>query len=184
MGLPMQFDAFNIASLTKNNYTQCHASNLAFFVPKIVPNGMEDRNRISKYGRVKERIKDLFEGNKFNRVVAISNTRPPETKTGGLAKNNYGGQTMPINSQAPMIGQFSFSINLPEDSFISRFIAVASVNTWAVLIETCRGQQSPIQEPHTGKVKQFDSLDELAFWLASKGVPEMSVLLPTMGGAE
>jgi hypothetical protein len=83
-----------------------------------------------------------------------------------------------------MIGQFSFSINLPEDSFISRFIAVASVNTWAVLIETCRGQQSPIQEPHTGKVKQFDSLDELAFWLASKGVPEMSVLLPTMGGAE
>jgi len=99
----------NNKRLTKNTYTQCHALNMAFFVPRIqqacnllkgctLDLAMKNEVRISKYGRVKARIKDLAIGNKCNRICAVSNTRPPETKTGGFTKNTYGGQPMPLNT--------------------------------------------------------------------------------------
>ncbi|BBP44552.1 hypothetical protein [Thiosulfativibrio zosterae] len=100
----------SIASLTKKHHTQCQASNMAFFVPKIdqawlnltafVPDvSMKNRNHISQYGRVKARIKDLAIGNKCSRVMRLSDTRPPETKTGGHStKKHHGGQTMPLNT--------------------------------------------------------------------------------------
>jgi len=183
----------SITSLTKNTYTQCHALNLAFFVPKIhalgVSIGMKNRNRISKYGRVKERIKDLFGGNKFNRVSAISNTRPPVKPAGGLAKNTYGGLPMANTSQAPTIGQFAFNINLPANSFIKRFSAVRFLDSWQIVIDTESGQIATLKDPSTKRAMKFPTLDHLADWLGSQGVPEMNVFLPagndsTMRGAE
>lgn len=90
MGLPMRFNAFNIASLTKNRKRHSKVFNSAFFVPKIrkeiASNGMKNLHHISQYGRVNARIKDLFGGNKCSRLAAISDTRPPETKAGGFSK--------------------------------------------------------------------------------------------------
>lgn len=92
---------------------------------------------------------------------------------------------MPNTSQAPTIGQFSFSINLPENSFIKRFIAVSFAGTWNLSIETESGQMATIQNPATKTARYFETLDSLALWLASQGVPQMQVMLPnavTMGG--
>ncbi|BBP45012.1 hypothetical protein THMIRHAS_03850 [Thiosulfatimonas sediminis] len=184
--------AASITSLTKNSNTQCHASNLAFFVPKIrailSAMGMENRNRISKYGRVKGRIKDLFEGNKSSRVTAISDTRPPATKTGGNTKTVTEAYHMANSSfTRETVGQFSFSINLPENSFIKRFIAVSLAGAWSLSIETESGQIATIQNHATKSPRYFETLDSLAIWLASQGVPQMQVMLPnavTVGGAE
>ncbi|QKI89217.1 hypothetical protein [Thiomicrorhabdus xiamenensis] len=92
---------------------------------------------------------------------------------------------MPNTSQnAATVGQFSFSINLPENSFIKRFIAVSLAGVWNLSIETESGQLATIQNPVTKSARYFETLDSLALWLASQGVPEMSVLLPTMGGTK
>ena len=82
------------------------------------------------------------------------------------------------------VGQFSFSISLPENSFIKQFTALLVAGNWKMTITTERGQIATVLDPSTKRAQKFDSLDSLAFWLAGKGVPEMSVLLPTMGGAE
>ncbi|WP_319381606.1 hypothetical protein [Thiomicrorhabdus sp.] len=77
-------------------------------------------------------------------------------------------------SQVPTVGQFSFSINLPENSFIKRFIAVSFVGVWNLSVETERGQTARVLDQATQRAKKFQSLDDLAYWLANKGVPEMS----------
>lgn len=188
MHLHSGFLCRNIAILTKNNYTPCHASKLAFFVPKIcrkLPGlvishcamGAKNRFRISQYGRVKGRIKDLFGGNKSNRVVAISNTRPPDSKTGGLTKNNYGGHVMPNTSHTPTIGQFSLSLDLPHSSYIKRFVALYVSDSWHLVIETESGQRATITDNQTRKAKTFQTLDSAAIFLVDQGVIEMTVFL-------
>ena len=186
----------NIVSLTKYSNTQCQASNMAFFMPKIdqawlnltafMPDlGMKNRIRISQYGRVNARIKDLLGGKKCNRVRAISDTRPPESKTGGrLTRNSNGGQAMPLNiSHAQTIEHFSFTINLPANSFIKRFVAMYMADYWVLAIETESKQTALIQDINKRTSREFKTLDELALWLAGQGVGEMSVFLP-MGGAK
>ena len=96
---------------------------------------------------------------------------------------------MPINSQAPTIGQFSFSIELPANSYIHRFTALFISGNWQLTIKTTSGQIATLLNPTTQKAMTFQTLDGLAHWLASQGVDEMSVFLPvgngsTMGGAE
>lgn len=178
----------NIAILTKNNYTPCHASKLAFFVPKICQKlpglvishcamGAKNRFCISQYGRVKGRIKDLFGGNKSNRVVAISNTRPPDSKTGGLTKNNYGGQPMPLNtSYSPEQGQHPLSISLPADSFINEFLATYNGHDWELFIVTTKGQTS-IVKGFDGLPLRFHQLGNLASFLADNEAENLRVSL-------
>jgi len=194
MHLQAPCKASNILSTTKTPAALCTAVNSCFFyaqnlwiaISNGLSKGMENRNRISQNAVGLIRLNKRPSGNKSSRLVSVVETRPPVFIADGqtLTKTPEVSTMLNNTSQAPTIGQFAFNINLPANSFISRFIAVASVNTWIVLVETSRGQQSPIQEPHTGRVKHFDSLDELAFWLDSEGVLEMSVLLPIMGGAE
>ena len=178
--------AANIASLTKKHHTQCQALNMAFFMPKIraflCAMGMKDRNRISKYGRVKAQNKRPFNGNMCSRVMRLSDTRPPETKTGGLTKKHHGGQTMPNTSQAPTIGQFSISLQLPEQSFIKGFTAHYLGSCWTLTLETERGQIATIQDLHTQQAKRFHSLDRVAQWLAAQEVPAVTVLLDGING--
>ncbi len=100
----------NNAVLTKNHKRQCKVLNSAFFVPKnhqggvlTLPFGndlsMKNQVHILKYGRVKAwNIRPNLLGNICSRVIAISDTRPPGSKLGGLTKNNNGGQTMPLNT--------------------------------------------------------------------------------------
>lgn len=99
----------NNIDLTKNNNTQCHALNMAFFVSKIQRacyllkgNSLglrhENKVRISKYGRVKaQNTRLIYLGNMCSRVIAISNTRSP-VKGGPTTKNNNGGHPMPLNT--------------------------------------------------------------------------------------
>ncbi|QKI89920.1 hypothetical protein [Thiomicrorhabdus xiamenensis] len=186
--------AANIASLTKNRKRQSKVLNSAFFVPKLwgicTRIGMKNRNRISKYGRVNARIKDPLQGKKCSRLAAISDTRPPETKTGGQALlKPQGGQTMAMSPiTRATVGQFSFSINLPENSFIKRFIAVSFAGAWVLSIETERGQMATVKNHSTNAPRYFETLDSLALWLASQGVPQMQVMLPNAvnvaGGGE
>jgi len=99
----------NNKALTKNYYTQCQALNMAFFVSKIqqacnllkgytLDLDIKNEVRILRMDGLKSGIKDPLEGNKFSRVVAVSDTRPPEAKAGGLTENYYGGQPMPLNT--------------------------------------------------------------------------------------
>lgn len=178
----------NIASLTKNSNTPCHASKLAFFVPKIcrkLPGlvishcamGAKNRFRISQYGRVNGRIKDLFGGNKPSRVTAISDTRPPVTKTGGLTKNSNGGQSMPLNtSHSPMQGQNPLSISLPADSFINEFLATYNGHDWELFIVTTKGQTS-IVKGFDGLPLRFHHLGNLAKFLADNEAENLRVSL-------
>ncbi|MDR9499737.1 MAG: hypothetical protein RI556_11225 [Hydrogenovibrio sp.] len=90
---------------------------------------------------------------------------------------------MPAQSfQRPTIGQFS--INLPSESFIKRFVAIHSVDEWLLAIETETGQTAFIQTTEATPMR-FATLDNLAHWLASQDVLEMSVFLPQndVGGA-
>lgn len=196
MHLQAPLKVSNIASLTKNICTQCQASKLAFFVSKnyqarlnltafLPVLSTKTKSLFLQYGRVKARIKYLAIGNKCKRVYAFSDTRPPELKTGGqTTKNIYGGQTMPLNtSHAQTLEQFSFTINLPENSFIKRFVAMHMANYWVLAIETESNQKALIQDISRRAAKQFQTLDALAHWLAGQGVPEMSFFLPT-GGAQ
>ncbi len=101
---------FNNVALTKKHNRQCKVLNSAFFVPKnhqggvlTLPFGndlsMKNQVHILKYGRVKAwNIRPNLLGNICSRVIAISDTRPPGSKLGGLTKNNNGGQTMPLNT--------------------------------------------------------------------------------------
>lgn len=105
----------NNTGLTKNSNTQCHALNTAFFVPKIhqawyllkgikLEFGAENKVHTLRYGRVKERNTiPICLGNMFNRVRAVSNTRPPVTQAGGLTKNSNGGLPMPNTSKGAII---------------------------------------------------------------------------------
>lgn len=108
----------NNKRLTKNTYTQCQASNMAFFVSKIQQAcnllksckfdlGVKNEVHILSMDGLKNGIKDPLKGNMFNRVSAVSNTRPPEAKTGGLTKITYGGQTMPNTSKRATIRTIS-----------------------------------------------------------------------------
>ena len=101
--------AVNNKALTKNSNTQCQALNMAFFVSKIqqacnllkgytLDLGIKNEVRILSMDGLKSGIKDPLEGNMFSRVRAVSDTRPPETKTGGFTKNSNGGQAMPLNT--------------------------------------------------------------------------------------
>jgi len=99
----------NNKTLTKNFNTQCQALNMAFFVSKIhqtcsllkgytLDLDIKNEVHILSMDGLKSGIQDPFKGNKFSRVEAVSDTRPPETKTGGFTKNFNGGQTMPLNT--------------------------------------------------------------------------------------
>lgn len=214
----------NIIGLTKNINTQCQALNMAFFMSAIqgffIRAGMKDRIQntleqvskmdtclflrfsrksnsgvVSKYGRVNARIQDPFGGNKCRSVDASSDYLAA-CFAGELTKNINGGQPMPLNtSHAPTVGQFAFNINLPANSFIKRFSAVRFLDYWQIVIDTESGQIATIKDPSTSRAMKFQTLDHLADWLGSQGVPEMNVFLPqgaqvpagnasTMGGAE
>lgn len=100
----------NNKSLTKNHQRQRKVLNIAFFVPKIhqacnllkgytLDLCIKNEVHILRYGRVKEQNTIPFYGNMFSRLVTISNTRPPVSKTGGLTKlKSPGGQPMPLNT--------------------------------------------------------------------------------------
>ncbi|MBD3767948.1 MAG: hypothetical protein IE928_08380 [Gammaproteobacteria bacterium] len=85
---------------------------------------------------------------------------------------------MANTSQAPTIGQFSFTIQLPADSYINSLIASYSCNTWQLWIETTKGQTRPILNAQDQSIKDFETLDSLAFWLGSQGFSKMTVYLP------
>lgn len=106
----------NNRGLTKNHQRQRKVLNIAFFVPKIhlawyllkgikLDLGIKNEVRIPNSGRVKERnTTPIYLGNMFSRLVTISNTRPPVTKTGGLTKlKSPGGQSMPNTSKGAII---------------------------------------------------------------------------------
>ncbi len=97
------------SGLTENCNTQCHALNMAFFVPKIhqawcllknIKLGLSSKTNahILNMDGLKHGIKDPSLGNTCKRVTAFSNTRPPVSKTGGLTKNCNGGLPMPSNT--------------------------------------------------------------------------------------
>ncbi|WP_044410445.1 hypothetical protein [Thiomicrospira microaerophila] len=179
----------NIGILTKNYCTPCHASNLAFFVSKINQAclglhalGAKYRNHISKYERVKGRIQEPVTVKKTKRVVAFSNTRSPDIKTGELLTGNYyGGQTMPLIT-SNRLAAFSFVVNLPDDSFIKTVSAMYSAGEWLAYITTTREQNAPICN-HQGQTMRFDSLDTLARYLADSGLCEFDVSLLGLKGA-
>jgi len=95
------------SGLTENCNTQCHALNLAFFVPKIQQAyyflmgikkeslGAKNNAHILNMDGLKHGIQDPLRGNKCKRVTAFSDTRPPVSKAGGLTRNCNGGQSMP-----------------------------------------------------------------------------------------
>ncbi|UQB42755.1 hypothetical protein JX580_02330 [Thiomicrospira microaerophila] len=178
----------NIGILTKNYNTPSHASKLAFFVPKINQAwlglqrfGAKYRNHISKYERVKGRIQEPVTVKKTKRVVAFSNTRSPEFKTGGLLTRNYnGGQTMPLITSNRLTA-FTFSVNLPDDSFIETVSAMYSAGDWLAYITTTRDQHAPICNTQ-GKPLRFATLDSLAHYLADAGLCEFDVSLLGLKG--
>lgn len=187
----------NNTGLTKNHERHSNVSNIAFFVPKIyqacnllkgymLDLGIKNEVRIPKYGRVKaQNTRPVYSGNMCNRLVAISDTRSPVTKTGEqILLKPRGGQTMPLNtSKALTVGQFSFSIQLPDDSYIERLIANYSCERWQLWIETTKGQKRPILNTDNQNIKQFKTLDSLAFWLGSQGFSLMTVYLPDGDGS-
>lgn len=188
-GLTVLNEVRTIASLTKNHKRQRKVLNTAFFMPKIrailCAMGVNSRIHISQYGRVNAQNKrPSLLGNMCSRLVAISDTRPPVNSGGQTLLKPQGGQPMPLNSQAPMIGQFSFSIELPANSYIKRFIAHGFNGSWFLTIQTEANQTATIRNTDTNTPKQFDSLDSIATWLASQGVDEMTVFLSNVGGAE
>jgi len=101
----------NNKSLTKNHERQRKVSNTAFFVSKIqqacnllngctLDLGIKNEVHILKSGRVKaQNTRPVYSGNMCNRLVAISDTRPPEIKTGGqILLKPRGGHPMPLNT--------------------------------------------------------------------------------------
>ncbi len=150
----------NNRGLTKNSNTQCHALNMAFFVPKIhqawyllkgikLDLGIKNEVRIPNSGRVKERNTiPIYLGNMFNRVRAVSNTRPPVTQTGGSTKNSNGGLPMP---------------NTSKGAIICTIQAVHTTNGIKASIHTRYNQKATI-----GRL--FSSIEQLQAFIQSQGL--------------
>lgn len=186
--------SISIETTTKTPAARCAAVNSAFFVPKFHQawrlfgnKGIKNRTRNSQnaVGLIGLNTRP-FHGNKPCRLVSVVETRPPANIADGQTLTKTpGGQAMPniskMGKHTP--ADFSFTINLPANSFIKRFVAINSSKEWLLTIETESGQNAFIQNSdHTRK--HFNTLDSLAYWLASQGVVEMSVFLPfqTEGG--
>lgn len=126
-GTPVMANNINLlgskpSGLTENRKTQCHALNMAFFVPKIYQAwyslkgikvglcNLGTKNNALIFGAMpnkdglKHGIKDPLRGNKCNRLAAISNTRPPAIKAGWqILLKPQGGQPMPNTSKRAII---------------------------------------------------------------------------------
>jgi len=157
---PMLFG--NNKALTKNHERQSNVSNIAFFVSKIQQAcyllkgnslGLRHKNevRILRYGRVKaQNTRPVYSGNMCNRLVAISDTRLPVTKAGGLIKlKPRGGQTMPLNTS--------------KRATIRTISAIHTQSGIIATIHTCHQKKAVI-----GRV--FDSLDQLQGFICSQGL--------------
>jgi hypothetical protein len=103
------------------------------------------------------------------------------TKTGRPTITKLlGGQIMPILTNR--LAAFSFTVNLPDDSFIQSVTAMHSAGEWLAHIRTTRGQTAPICHTH-GKPQRFNSLDTLARYLVDAGLCEFDVSLLGLKGA-
>ena len=183
--------ASNIQSTTKlieassTAFKPCffYAQNLWLAVSNAVAKGIENRNRILNAGGLIGRNKRPFTGNTSSRLLAVVETRPPVKNAGGQTLTKLIGYIPMANtSQAPTIGQFSISLQLPEQSFIKGFTAHYLGSCWTLTLETERGQIATIQDHHTQQPKRFYSLDRMAQWLALQGVPAVTVLLEGING--
>ncbi|MDY0137502.1 MAG: hypothetical protein RBS36_10060 [Thiomicrospira sp.] len=88
---------------------------------------------------------------------------------------------MPIQP-SNRLAAFSFTVNLPADSFIQSINAMFSAGDWIAYIRTTRDQFAPICHTH-GKPQRFNSLDTLARYLVDAGLCEFDVSLLGLKGA-
>lgn len=184
MHLQAPCKASNIHSTTKILAAFRTAVNRAFFMPKIhgtpVSIGMKRLDRILKnMVELMGRNTRPFMGNTSSRLRSVVQTRPPVFNADGQTLTKIlGGLPMANTSHAPTVGQFEFNINLPANSFIKRFSAVRFLDNWQIVIDTESGQIATLKDPSTQRAMEFPTLDHLADWLGSQGVPEMNVFLP------
>ncbi|WP_232504087.1 hypothetical protein [Thiomicrospira microaerophila] len=176
---------------TKLSEALSTALNSAFFMPKINQawlyldrlQGMKNRIRIFITGGLIGFNTRPFVGNISSRLKAVVETRPPvNTKAGGQTLTKLsGGHTMPIITSR--LAAYSFTVNLPDDSFIQSVTAMYSAGEWIAYITTTREQHAPISN-NQGKPQRFDSLDSLAHYLADAGLCEFDVSLLGFGGVK
>ena len=184
--------ASNIQNTTKTPAALCTAVNSCFFYAQNLwialsnglSEGMKNRIRISQNAVGLIRLNKRPSGNKSSRLVSVVETRPPVFNADGqtLTKTPEVSTMLNNTSQAPTIGQFSISIQLPEQSFIKCFTAHCIGACWVLTLETERGQIATIQDHNTQQPKRFHSLDRVAQWLAAQGVPAVTVLLDGING--
>jgi hypothetical protein len=175
---------------TKLLAVSCTTVNRAFFVSKIkqacLLNGRLLNTKpspISNMGGLIGRNTRPDKGNKSSRLRAVVDTRSPvNTKAGEPTQTKLlGAHTMPIITSR--ITAYSFTVNLPDDSFIQSVTAMHSAGEWIAYIATTREQHAPICD-NQGKPQRFDSLDSLAHYLADAGLCEFDVSLLGLGGAK
>jgi hypothetical protein len=180
----------NNESTTKTPAVSCTTVNRAFFVSKIkqacLLNGRLLNTKpspISNMGGLIGRNTRPDKGNKSSRLVSVVDARSPvNTKAGGqILTKTPEVHIMPTLSNR--LAAFSFTVNLPDDSFIQSVTAMYSAGEWIAYITTTREQHAPICEPN-GKAKRFQTLDSLAHYLADAGLCEFDVSLLGFGGVK
>lgn len=121
-------------------------------------------------------------------TCGVSNLLAPITVESNRNDIDRHVETIQMNTQSPIVGAFerkaNITLNLPSNSFIKSFIAAYNGSAWHLLVDTIKGQTSPIKNPQTGFIAEFSTLDQIAHWLAAQGVPEMNVFLSNVGGNE
>jgi len=175
---------------TKPLEASCAALTCAFFVSAIQQacylaarvEGMADAKKrpYSNEGGLIGLNTRPIAGNKSSRLVAVVETRRPvNTKAGRPTLTKpLGGHSMPTPSNR--LAAFSFTVNLPADSFIQSINATFSAGDWIAYIRTTRDQFAPICNTN-GKTQRFPTLDSLAQYLADAGVCDLDVSLLGLG---
>jgi len=150
----------NNKGLTKKHHTQCHALNMAFFVPKI----QQACNLLKGYKfelgskrtfiflnmfESKAQNKTPLLGNMCSRVMRLSEARTPDDKSGELTKKHHGGQIMPLNTS--------------KSTIIRTIQTVHTQNGIIATIHTCYNQKAVI-----GYV--FASIKHLQSFIQSQGL--------------
>lgn len=163
-------------SRTTNNYNMLsHALKLAFFVPKnrqgwlsskgINPVlGIKNQVLIAIYGRVKawNTIPNLL-GNICSRVVAISDTRPPVTKAGGITKTTMEGNKMSSNPNLLANNSQNLAVPTTKSPFFTKISLYKQSNGITATIHTKHNQKLVI-----GRV--FASIAQLKQFLKSQNI--------------
>ncbi|MFA6700823.1 MAG: hypothetical protein WCS28_11725, partial [Thiomicrospira sp.] len=121
-------------------------------------------------------------GNKSSRLVSVVETRRPVNTKAGRPTLTKTPEVHSMPTLSNRLAAFSFTVNLPADSFIQSINATFSAGDWIAYIRTTRDQFAPICNTN-GKTHRFPTLDSLAQYLADAGVCEFDVSLLGLGGA-